>query len=69
MTVVSGADRQPGVAGGGLDEYLFKGRLIENFPVGQAIESHSAGQANGLLLGLCVQPAEHSEQDLFEARL
>ena len=69
MHEISGADREPRISRSGLHEDLFERRLIENFPVGHAIERHAAGQANGLLLGSGVQRAKHFEQDLFEARL
>ncbi len=66
---ISGADREPRISRGGLHEDLFEWRLIKNFPVGDAIERHAAGQANRLLLGSRVQRSKHFEQDFFESRL
>src|ERR1700722_12395747 len=40
-----GTDRKPGVAGGRLDVDSLKWRVIENFPVGYAVEGDPAGEA------------------------
>ena len=69
MHEISGADREPRISRGRLHEDLLEWRLIENFPIGHAIERHAAGQAHRLLLGSGVQRAKHFEQDFFQARL
>ena len=69
MHVIRGANRQARVARRGLHENLFERRLVENFPVGHAIERHAAGQAHRFLFGSRVQGAQHFEQNFFQARL
>ena len=69
MNEIGGADRETCVSRGRLHENPFERRLIENFPVGNAIESDTAGETNGLLPGLRMQLAEHFEQNFFQARL
>ncbi len=61
MHEISSADREAGISRRGLHEDSFEWRLVKNFPVGDAIERHPAGQADGFLLGSGVQGAKHFE--------
>ena len=48
---------------------FFEAGGIENFSVGDAIESHAAGKADGLQAGFFGELAQHAEINLFEASL
>src|SRR5271156_6329120 len=67
--VVCRADRESGVARGGLHENLLERRRTENFSVGDAVECHSTRQADSFQAGSLSQFAQHAEIAFFEPQL
>src|SRR5450755_4872728 len=67
--VKGGAYGQAAVTGGGMHVDIFESGGIENFPVGDAIESYAACQADGFQAGFFGELSQHAEINLLEAGL
>src|SRR5207244_5916324 len=67
--VVGGPDRQPGVAGGGLDVDVCERRPVEDLAVGHAVEGHATCETDRFLPGLAVERVQEPEVSLFQDTL
>src|SRR5262249_48253978 len=63
------ADREPGIAGRGLDVHFFEWSLGEDLSVGNAVVGDAAGQAKLFDAVSVVQAVEHRMHGFFEPRL